>query len=56
VPIHGLLGRIGNGAMFAIDTGDQSVVMRSSGPLMLGVSDDERRNNRDVFSVIVSRP
>jgi hypothetical protein len=56
VPTRGLLGRIGNGAMFAIDTEEQSTVMRASGPLMLSVSDDERRGNREVFSVIVSRP
>jgi hypothetical protein len=55
-PTRGLLGRIGNGATFAIDADQQSMVMRASGPLMLSVSDDERRGNRDVFSVIVSRP
>jgi len=54
-PGRGLLGRIGNGAAFPIDT-EQPIVMRASGRLMLGVSDDERRGNRGAFSVIVSRP
>ena len=54
-PTRGLLGRIGNGTAFAIDN-EQPIAMRTSGRLMLGVSDDERRSRRGAFSVIVSRP
>ena len=53
---RGLLGRIDNGAAFAIGNGQQAIVMRASGRLMLGVSGDERRSDRDSFTVIVSQP
>jgi hypothetical protein len=55
VPTRGLLGRIGNGSTFVIDT-EQPLAMRDSGRLMLGVSDDDSRSRSGAFSVIVSRP
>ena len=56
--VRGLIGRIGNGAAFAIDTDtDQgSILMPASGRLMLDVDDDEYRDNPGAFSVRVSRP
>lgn len=55
MPVRGLLGRIGNGAAFGIRTDQQTVAMRTSGRLMLGVKDDDR-STREAFSVTVSRP
>ena len=56
VPMRGLVGRVGNGAAFTIGTQQDPIVMRDSGVLLLGVSDDERRSNERAFSVTVSRP
>jgi hypothetical protein len=55
LPVSGLLGRIGNGAAFGVRTDQQTVAMRTSGRLMLGVKDDDR-STREAFSVVVSRP
>ena len=50
----GLIGRIGNGAPFAI--GNQtSVTMPNDGILYLAVNDDERRDNSGAFVVTLSR-
>jgi hypothetical protein len=54
VATRGLLGRIGNGPSFPIDTEDP-ITMRSSGRLMLSVSDTQRRGNREPLSVRVSQ-
>ena len=54
--VRGLIGRIGNGAAFAIGTDQRSIQMRASGRLMLDVDDDEYRDNPGAFSVRVSRP
>jgi hypothetical protein len=56
MPTRGLVGRIGDGAPFSIGPGQDPIVMRSAGALMLGVSDEERRGDRAAFSVTVSRP
>ena len=55
LPVRGLLGRIGNGAAFGVRTDQQTVAMRTSGRLMLGVKDDDC-STRDAFSVVVTRP
>ena len=55
VPVGALLGRIGNGAPFAIGMQTQPLVMPASGRLMLGVNDNDLSDNSGVFTVIVSR-
>lgn len=54
-PLRRLVGRIGSGATFDVTLGPEPVVMRGSGRLMLGVSDDERRGDRGSFSVVISQ-
>ena len=55
VPVGALLGRIGNGAPFAIGMQKQPLVMPASGRLMLGVNDTELGDNDGFFTVIVSK-
>jgi hypothetical protein len=56
VPVGALLGRIGNSAPFAIGMQRQPLVMPAAGRLMLGINDDDVRDNSGYFTVIVSRP
>ena len=55
VPVGALLGRIGNGAPFAIGMQTQPLVMPASGRLMLGINDNELGDNNGFFSVVVTR-
>jgi hypothetical protein len=54
VPVGALLGKIGNGAPFAIGT-QSPLSMPGSGRLMLGVNDNELADNSGSFSVIVAK-
>ncbi len=51
----GLIGRVGNGAPFAIGSNREAIVMPASGQLMLGVNDDNFRDNSGWFTVKVIR-
>jgi len=55
VPVGALLGKIGNGAPFAIGTQTQPLPMPASGRLMLGVNDNELGDNSGAFTVIVTK-
>ena len=55
VPVGALIGKIGNGAPFAIGTQMQPLPMSASGRLMLGVNDNELGDNSGVFTVIVAK-
>lgn len=55
VPVGALLGRIGNGAPFAIGMQTQALVMPASGRLMLGVNDNELNDNGGFYTVTVSK-
>ena len=56
VPVGALLGKIGNnGKPFAIGTQSQALVMPGSGPLFLGVNDNELGDNGGSFSVVVAK-
>jgi hypothetical protein len=51
----GLLGRIGDGAPFAIGNQTQYLTMPAAGTLALGVNDDELSDNRGQFNVKIER-
>jgi len=55
VPVGALLGRIGNGAPFAIGSQTQALGMPGSGRLMLGVNDNEIADNGGAYTVVVTR-
>jgi len=55
VPVGALLGRIGNGAPFAIGTQSQALGMPASGRLMLGVNDNELGDNGGSYTVVITR-
>ena len=55
VPVGALLGRIGNGAPFAIGMQTQALVMPASGRLMLGVNDNELNDNGGFYAVTVTK-
>jgi hypothetical protein len=49
-----LLGQVGR-SMFLIGNTTDPIVMPASGKLMLGVNDDNHRDNRDAFEVSIRR-
>ena len=55
VPVGALLGKVGNGAPFAIGTQTQPLPMPSSGRLMLGINDNELGDNSGAFTVTVTK-
>jgi len=55
VPVGALLGKIGNGAPFAIGTQTQPLPMPASGRLMLGVNDNELGDNSGAYTVVVAK-
>jgi hypothetical protein len=55
VPVGALLGRVGNGAPFAIGMQTQPLVMPASGRLMLGVNDNELNDNSGFYAVTVTK-
>ena len=55
VPVGALVGRVGNGAPFAIGMQTQPLVMPASGRLMLGINDNELGDNSGFFSVVVTK-
>jgi PA-IL-like protein len=55
VPVGALIGRVGNGAPFAIGTQSQALGMPASGRLMLGVNDNELTDNSGFYTVIVAK-
>ena len=55
VPVGALLGKIGNGAPFAIGMQTQPLPMPASGRLMLGVNDNELGDNSGFYSVTVTK-
>ena len=56
VPVGALIGRIGDGAPFAIGTQSQPLPMNASGRLMLGVNDTDLSDNSGSFNVVVTKP
>jgi hypothetical protein len=55
MPVGGLIGRVGNGAPFPIGSNSQAVTMPANGTLMLGVNDNDHRDNAGFFSVVITR-
>jgi hypothetical protein len=55
VPVGALIGRIGNGAPFAIGNQTQALPMPASGRLMLGVNDNELADNSGFYTVAVAK-
>ncbi len=55
MPVGGLIGRVGNGAPFAIGSNTQPVQMPANGRLMLGVNDTEHVDNSGFFSVVITK-
>jgi len=55
VPVGALLGKIGNGAPFAIGVQTQPLPMPASGRLMLGVNDNELGDNSGFYTVMVTK-
>lgn len=55
MPVGGLIGRIDNGPAFAIGSTASPIEMPASGRLMLGVNDDDFRDNSDGFDVEIDR-
>jgi len=55
VPAGALIGRVGNGAPFAIGTNTAPITMPANGPLMLGINDDVLNDNSGSYSVNMSR-
>jgi hypothetical protein len=53
--VGGLIGRVGNGAPFAIGSTSTPIPMPAAGRLMIGVNDDDHRDNTDGFDVQVYR-
>src|SRR4030095_15335113 len=52
-PVGTLIGRVGNSAPFPIGTNTGAIRMPASGRLILGVNDDDRRDNSGAFNVVV---
>ena len=55
VPVGALLGKIGNGAPFAIGMQTQPLPMPASGRLMLGVNDNELSDNSGFYTVTIKK-
>ena len=55
VPVGALIGKIGNGAPFAIGMQTQPLPMPASGRLMLGVNDNELADNSGFYTVTVTK-
>jgi len=55
MPVAGLIGRVGNGAPFPIGSNQTPIRMSASGPLQLGVNDDDYRDNSGSFDVNIYR-
>lgn len=56
MPVGALIGRVGNGAPFAIGANAGAIRMPNSGQLMLGVNDNELADNSGFYSVVLTRP
>jgi len=52
-PVGTLIGRVGNSAPFPIGTNTGAIRMPVSGRLILGINDDDRRDNSGAFNVVV---
>jgi len=55
MPVGGLIGRVGNGAPFAIGTNSNPITMPATGRLSLGVNDDKFTDNSGWFTVKIQR-
>jgi hypothetical protein len=55
MPVGGLIGKVDNAAAFPIGSNTRPIVMPADGRLMLGVNDNELRDNSGFFSVIVRK-
>ena len=53
--VGGLIGRVGNGAPFAIGGNAQAITMPLAGRLYLGVNDSGTSDNSGAFIVTISR-
>ncbi len=53
--VGALIGRVGNGTPFAIGEGTRVVRMPNPGRLLLGVNDDNPRDNNGTFAVTITR-
>ena len=55
MPVGGLIGRVGNGAPFAIGSTQSPIAMPNGGRLFLGINDDDFRDNSGGFDVNIYR-
>ena len=55
VPVGALIGKVGNGAPFAIGMQTQPLAMPASGRLYLGVNDNQHDDNAGAFTVLIRR-
>lgn len=55
MPVGGLIGRVGNGAPFAIGSASTPITMPAGGRLFLGVNDDGYTDNTGGFDVGINR-
>ena len=55
MPVGGLIARVGNGAPFAIGSTGSPVTMPAGGRLVLGVNDDDYRDNPGGYDVNLYR-
>jgi hypothetical protein len=55
VPVGALIGKVGNGAPFAIGMQTTPLPMNASGRLMLGVNDNELGDNSGFYTVTVAK-
>ena len=55
MPVGGLIGRVGNGAPFAVGSTNTPISMPAGGRLFLGVNDDDYRDNNGGYDVGVFR-
>lgn len=55
VPVGALIGKVGNGAPFAIGMQTQPLAMPASGRLYLGVNDNQYDDNAGAFTVSIRR-
>jgi len=51
----GLIGRVGDGAPFAVGAGNHQITMPEDGRFLLGINDDDFGDNSGAFSVTVRR-
>ena len=55
VPVGTLIGRVGNGAPFAIGSSTQPIPVSNNGRLFLGINDDQHADNSGSFTVVINR-